>query len=101
MTSSMWIDAIGVGAAACSMASFVAQLLKIWRDREASAVSFKMFALTVTGFCLWIAYGALHGGWPLVMSNTVCLALSAAILASKLYFERSSVRRAARQGTLG
>ncbi len=92
MAADRWVNVIGVAAAACSMASFVPQLVKIWRDRDASAVSFKMFALTVTGFSLWIAYGLLHGGWPLVMSNAVCLALSAAILGSKIRIERAVAR---------
>lgn len=81
---------IGLAAAACSMTSFVPQLVKIWRERDASSVSLRMFVLTVTGFSLWIAYGVLRGGWPLVLSNAVCLSLSAAILASKRWLERQA-----------
>jgi len=43
---------IGLGAALCSMGSFVPQLIKIWREGDASAVSLRMFALTVAGFTL-------------------------------------------------
>ena len=68
---------LGTGAALCSMASFVPQILKIWRERDASSVSFRMYAVTVTGFSLWIAYGAMITSWPVVGSNIVCLALSA------------------------
>jgi MtN3 and saliva related transmembrane protein len=82
----VWIDAVGVGAALCSMTSFTPQIVKIWKERDASAVSLRMFALTVTGFGLWTAYGALSGSWPIVLSNAVCLALSAVILGLKLRF---------------
>jgi MtN3 and saliva related transmembrane protein len=47
---------IGVVAALCSMSSFVPQIVKIWRDRDASGVSLRMYGVTVTGFGLWTAY---------------------------------------------
>ena len=80
---------VGVGAALCSMASFTPQLLKIWRERRADAVSLRMYVVTVTGFSLWIVYGVMIASWPLVVSNAVCLAQSAAILALKWQFGRA------------
>ena len=82
----VWINAVGVGAALCSMISFTPQIFKIWHERDASSVSLRMFALTVTGFSLWTAYGVMLQSWPLVFSNAVCLALSAVILALKIKF---------------
>lgn len=76
-------DLVGVGAALCSMSSFVPQIVKIVRERDAEGVSLRMYAVTVTGFCLWIAYGALSHSWPVVGSNLVCLLLSATILILK------------------
>ena len=80
---SLIINVIGTGAALCSMTSFVPQIAKIWRERDASSVSLKMYAVTVTGFSLWIAYGLLIDSWPVAVSNMVCLALSATILLLK------------------
>ena len=80
------LNAIGTGAALCSMSSFVPQVVKIWRDRDASSVSLRMYVVTVSGFSLWIAYGVMLKSWPLVGSNSVCLMLSAMILALKLRF---------------
>ncbi|HEX7887141.1 MAG TPA: SemiSWEET transporter [Phenylobacterium sp.] len=79
-------DLVGTGAALCSMASFVPQIAKIRRERDASSVSLKMYAVTVTGFSLWIAYGFLIGSWPIAGSNMVCLALSGTILFLKWRF---------------
>ncbi|MFC3068739.1 SemiSWEET family sugar transporter [Phenylobacterium soli] len=79
---------VGVAAALCSMTSFAPQLLKIWRERDASSVSLRMYIVTVTGFSLWIAYGVLIQSWPVIGSNVVCLLLSAAILALKWRFSR-------------
>ena len=87
-------DAIGTGAALCSMTSFVPQIVRIWRERDATSVSLKMYAVTVTGFSLWIAYGAMSGSWPLVVANTVCLILSACILVLKWRFSHGSAATA-------
>ena len=81
-------DVVGTGAALCSMTSFVPQIAKIVRERDASSVSLRMYAVTVTGFSLWIVYGLMIGSWPIAASNVVCLALSATILALKWRFSR-------------
>jgi MtN3 and saliva related transmembrane protein len=87
--SKLWIDAVGTGAALCSMASFTPQIYKMWKDKDASSISLSMFALTVTGFTLWTTYGALSGSWPIVVSNAVCLGLSAIILALKIRYRKT------------
>lgn len=85
-----WLaDGLGAGAAICSMSSFAPQLVKIWRERDASSVSLRMYLVTVAGFVLWTAYGAVIGRWPVVASNAVCLAMSAAVLALKFRFDRT------------
>ena len=80
---SMIINSVGVVAAVCSMTSFVPQVVKIWREKDASQVSLRMYLVTVAGFSLWTAYGVLLKSWPLIGSNSVCLALSATVLALK------------------
>ncbi len=80
------VDAIGVGAALCSMTSFTPQIVKIWRDRDAEAVSLRTYALTVTGFTLWLVYGLLLRSWPVAVSNGVCLIFSGLILLMKWRF---------------
>ena len=86
MPSSLIINAVGVAAAICSMVSFAPQLMKIWREKDASSVSLRMYVVTVSGFLLWTGYGVLIGKWPIVGSNLVCLAMSAAVLVLKLRY---------------
>jgi MtN3 and saliva related transmembrane protein len=83
-------NALGFGAAVCSMTSFLPQVIKIARERDASSVSLRMYVVTVTGFALWIAYGVTLKSWPLVSANAVCLGLAALILIMKLRFSGSS-----------
>jgi MtN3 and saliva related transmembrane protein len=80
-------DIIGTCAALCSMASFVPQIVKIWRERDASSVSLRMYAVTVAGFTLWTTFGGLIRSWPVAGSNLICLLLSATILALKWRFD--------------
>lgn len=79
-------DIVGSAAAVCSMSSFVPQLAKIRRERDAASVSLRMYVVTVTGFSLWTAFGVLTRSWPVVGSNLVCLLLASAILALKLKY---------------
>lgn len=82
-------DLVGAGAALCSMTSFTPQIVKIWRERDASSVSLRMYVVTVTGFTLWTIYGVLIESWPVIGANVVCLLLSATILALKWRFSRA------------
>ncbi len=86
--SSLIANVVGTGAALCSMTSFAPQIAKIWRDRDASSVSLRMYLVTVAGFSLWIAYGVLIASWPVTASNLICLAMSGCVLALKWRFSR-------------
>jgi MtN3 and saliva related transmembrane protein len=85
---SMLANVVGTGAALCSMTSFAPQILKIWRERDASSVSLRMYVVTVTGFVLWTAYGFLIDSWPVAVSNIICLLMSGTILTLKWKFSR-------------
>ena len=80
------INAVGVAAAACSMASFVPQALKIVRERDAGSVSLRMYLVTIIAFALWTSYGVLLKSWPLIGSNLVSLSLAGLILFLKLRY---------------
>jgi MtN3 and saliva related transmembrane protein len=80
------INTFGVIAGLCSMASFVPQIIKILKERDASSVSLRMYAVTTIGFICWTTYGALSGSWPVALANAVCLVLVIAILILRLRF---------------
>jgi MtN3 and saliva related transmembrane protein len=80
------INTFGVVAGLCSMASFVPQILKMLRERDASGVSLRMYAITIVGFACWTAYGVLSGSWPVTVANAVCLILVSVIFVLRLRF---------------
>lgn len=71
---------IGAAAAVASVSSFGPQAWKVIKTRDTSSLSAGMYAITVTGFALWFAYGIMLGQWPLIVTNLVCLLLSGFIL---------------------
>lgn len=77
---------VGTGAAACSIASFAPQVIKIARERDASAVSLRTYVLTCTCFVLWTIYGALTDAWPIIISNALALCMAGAVLFMKWRF---------------
>lgn len=86
MENQILINVIGTGAALCTITSFVPQIIKIIRERDASSVSLRMYALTVSAFSLWTIYGVMLGAWPLVAANSVSLTLAATALVCKWRF---------------
>jgi MtN3 and saliva related transmembrane protein len=84
--SGLAANVVGTAAALCSIVSFAPQLIKIWKERDASSVSLKTYSLTVTCFVLWTAYGVLTTAWPIVIANACALVMATAVLVMKWRF---------------
>jgi len=80
---------VGTLAAALSIGSFAPQIIKTWREKDASSVSLRMYLVTVTGFGCWLTYGIMIQAWPVIASNLACLVMSGVMLALKLRFRRA------------
>ena len=81
---------VGTAAALLSITSFAPQILKIWKEKDASSVSLRTYIVTVAGFACWIAYGLLIRAWPVVASNIASLLMSGAVLVMKWRFDREA-----------
>jgi MtN3 and saliva related transmembrane protein len=86
--SSPLADFLGGTAAVLTTASFFPQLLRIWRTRSAHAVSASTYTIFLVGVLLWIVYGILIAGWPIIIANTITALEAIAILVLKLRFAR-------------
>jgi MtN3 and saliva related transmembrane protein len=76
-----WVaNSVGTVAALCTIVSFVPQIVKIARERDASSVSLRMYLFTVTSFTLWTVYGVLLMAWPLILANAASLACAVTAL---------------------
>lgn len=81
--SDLAANLVGTAAALCSITSFAPQMIKIWKARDASSVSLKTYALTVTCFVLWTVYGVMTTAWPIVVANACALAMASGVLLMK------------------
>lgn len=82
------VEHLGFAAAACTTASFVPQVMMVWRERGAPGVSTGMYLMFIVGVALWFSYGLALGSWPISIANGVTLALSSSVLYMKWYFAR-------------
>lgn len=77
---------IGYLAAGLTTCSFVPQAWQTFRTRDVSGISLGMYLVFACGVALWLAYGLLLAAWPIVVANTITLALALVILAMKLRY---------------
>jgi MtN3 and saliva related transmembrane protein len=83
-------DIIGFCAAFLTTASFIPQAWLTFRTRDVSGISTGMYSAFTLGVALWLVYGLTLGAWPVVVANTITLALALSILVMKLRFGRSA-----------
>jgi MtN3 and saliva related transmembrane protein len=83
-----WTEPVGFAAAFLTTASFVPQAWLTFRTRDVSGISLGMYSAFTLGVALWLLYGLSLRAWPVVVANTVTLALALAILVMKLRFGR-------------
>jgi MtN3 and saliva related transmembrane protein len=80
------IDLIGYVAATLTTASFVPQALQTFKTKDVRGISLGMYSVFTIGVALWLVYGVLMAAWPIVLANSITLALAAAILWMKLRY---------------
>lgn len=80
----MTSDLLGYGAAFLTTAAFVPQALKSWASRDLSGISLSMYSLFTLGVALWLAYGIVLDSLPIILANSVTLALASVVLVLKI-----------------
>jgi len=79
----VWVSAV---AAILTTGAFVPQALHIIRHKETKAISLVMYVAFAAGVALWFLFGMLIHNWPIIVSNAITFALTAAIVAMKLRY---------------
>jgi MtN3 and saliva related transmembrane protein len=85
LQSAEWV---GYVAACLTTASFVPQAWLTFKTRDVRSISLAMYSVFTLGVALWLAYGLLVEAWPVVVANSITLALAASILGMKLKYRR-------------
>lgn len=79
-------NCIGSAAATLTTIAFIPQVWKIWHTKHTADISIGMYILFTIGVALWLAYGILLESWPIIIANSLTLALAGFILAMKNKF---------------
>ena len=79
-------EAIGLVAGFFIAASFVPQIIRVWRLRDAQQISLAFNLLNLGGTVLWLAYGFVQGLLSLEVWNGVNTILVGGLLAVKLRY---------------
>ena len=74
---------LGFVAGFLTVSSFLPQVVRTWRTKRTTDLSFSMVALLVTSASLWILYGVVRRDWPVIATNTGVVSLTGALLAAK------------------
>jgi MtN3 and saliva related transmembrane protein len=82
------VDMLGLAAATLTTGSFIPQIARLWRTKDASGISLVTFAAFSVGIVLWLAYGLLLRAWPIVVANVLTLCLTVAIVMLTLRYRR-------------
>ena len=77
-------ELVGYAAATLTTLAFIPQTLHSWRTRDLSGVSLGMYSLFTLGVALWLLYGVVLESWPIIIANTITLALAGTVLFLKL-----------------
>jgi MtN3 and saliva related transmembrane protein len=80
-------DGLGLLAGGLTTASFVPQVLKIFKTKSAEDVSLIMFIAFCVGVGLWLTYGIIKQDWAILLTNGVTLLLGLAILVMKIKYK--------------
>ena len=81
-------EMFGFAAATLSTVAFVPQVYKTWKSKSADDVSYALLLTFSTGCFCWVIYGYQVNARPVMIANTLTLALNLTILAMKKMFEK-------------
>ncbi len=77
-------DLLGTVAGFLTTVAFAPQVWAVWKSRSTRDISLSMYLVFTTGVAFWLAYGLVLGAWPIIVANSVTLALTGTVLVLKL-----------------
>lgn len=78
---------LGMAAGTLTTASFVPQVVKIYKSKSSKDVSMGMFIVLGIGVGLWVTYGLLVGSLPVILANSCTLGLVIVLIFLKLRYK--------------
>lgn len=79
-----YTNMMGTVAATLTTICFLPQVVHIIRTRDTRAISLGMYAMFTVGMAMWLAYGLFLHSWPMIIADSVTVALASVILVMKV-----------------
>ena len=79
---------LGVMAGTLTTISFIPQVLKIYKTKDAKDLSIITFYMFSCGVFLWLVYGIVIREWPVILANGITFVLSCLIIAMKIKYRK-------------
>ncbi|MBX3043447.1 MAG: SemiSWEET transporter [Candidatus Kapabacteria bacterium] len=77
------VSIYGYLGATCTTVSFIPQIIKILKEKEAKDISIGMYLIFTFGVMMWLVYGILLNEYPIIIANTLTLSFAVTILILK------------------
>ncbi|MBM3248845.1 MAG: hypothetical protein FJZ10_05460 [Candidatus Omnitrophica bacterium] len=77
---------VGIIAGALCTISFIPQIVKIIKTRQAKDLSLLTFSIFALGVLFWFIYGIMIKELPVILANGITLVLVAIVVAAKLKY---------------
>jgi MtN3 and saliva related transmembrane protein len=77
-------DKIGTVASGFTVLAFLPQAIKLWRCKNAEAISLQTYALLIASSGLWTWFGWEIQSGPVIATNSFCCAVQTSIVLLKL-----------------
>ena len=79
---------LGYMAGLLTTIAFLPQVLHTYRVKSAGDLSWKMLICFSCGCFLWFLYGVYLHSWPMILANSITLALQGFIMNMKIRYQR-------------
>ena len=87
MAGSNTAQVVGLIAGTITTASFVPQLVRVYRLKSAKDLSWPYLFMFTVGISFWLAYGLMTNDLPVILANSVTLVLIIAIMLLKWKYD--------------
>ncbi len=86
MTTETWI---GLAASIFTGISMLPQLIKIYKDKKPSDISWIMLLMLIAGLALWIWYGIKKDDYLIIISNSFALLVNLNVVILNIVFRKN------------
>ena len=81
-----YVILLGLAAGTLTAISFLPQVIRTWKLKEAKDLSLMTYIILTLGVTLWLIYGIIKSDIPIIAANTVTIVLASTILFFKLKY---------------